>query len=370
MNITTLEEVNQVWACCPCNLPGCGAPRKECESLTGEASVDGHGQFTEPGGDPTDDLPNIYETLEPISGNRYTGTGWVYTSGPGTFPLSGEIIATSTYNWSEIPDEPQVENFSFEGNFHDETSEECGVYDPEPGYIGAIQDPFGVTYTDEAPQDYCNPTERGTETVGTAENGTAPSLQGCPGPFEEDEQATWNFTRKAIEADRLKDPKTKAELKADALEDIPEEWPETPQGEGCEAKYETTWPTIGDIGAWPDCDDGPPAASATTTVVKSRYRFAPSEGFGSETPPRTYYEAQWDEYFFPEDTETDPVLVASRTWLWNGDTEDPWSEWFVMSVPDEPGETRVVNLMVRCWKSTRIGNKPSAFGEVYTPPEA
>jgi hypothetical protein len=60
-----------------------------------------------------------------------------------------------------------------------------------------------------------------------------------------------------------------------------------------------------------------------------------------------------------------PSLVQSRDWTWGGSLEDPWSEWFEISPPSEPGETRVVNMLVKCWKSTRHGVKPTSHGEIY-----
>lgn len=102
------------------------------------------------------------------------------------------------------------------------------------------------------------------------------------------------------------------------------------------------------------------------TLRKSRYRFGVPVGYSTVDSPRTYYEAQWDEVFFP--TTGDPVLIASRSWLWGGSMESPWSSWFDLALPTECGEVRVVNLLIKCYKSARLGVKPTAVGEVYVFP--
>jgi len=246
------------------------------------------------------------------------------------------------------------------------------------------------------------------------------------------------------------------------------------------------------VAGWADHDD----PTAIGTVGKARYRFGVPAGFSTEAVPRSYYEAQWDEVFFPEEWDawntlrlaylariaerealtadyeaalvayaadmaqyavdvaaypgllaayeaamldyydlvdaymvavyayedwywcelytpgecgeeptipewpvepTAPVepvepaapveptlppllpdpgaepapipsLIGSRSWLWGGDMEDPWSEWFVLPLLTAPGEIRVVNLRIKCYKSTRLGVVPTAIGEVYEIP--
>lgn len=140
-----------------------------------------------------------------------------------------------------------------------------------------------------------------------------------------------------------------------------------------------------------------------------RYRMGVPEGFSTSSEPRTCYEVQWDEVFFPKawlewralkdtydaameehavwenceaatpgecgdepeipDDPGDPPspapsLVESRSWIWSGSMEDPWSDWFEIPMPETPGETRVVNMLVKCFRDTRRGVKPTAHGEV------
>ena len=58
-----------------------------------------------------------------------------------------------------------------------------------------------------------------------------------------------------------------------------------------------------------------------------------------------------------------PTLTDSRSWIYNG--TDEWSEWFEIAVPEEAGETRLVNMLVICYRSASLGQKPTAHGEVY-----
>lgn len=137
----------------------------------------------------------------------------------------------------------------------------------------------------------------------------------------------------------------------------------------------------------------PECEGSILSLFKSRYRFAPPDAWftewdawhdggeiGPEPAVRSVWEMEWDEVFFPkewdewdqggrigaEPTPT-PSLVAERSWVWDGIKTDPerWSEWYSIDPPANPGQTRIVNMMITCWKSIRTGSKPTAFGEVY-----
>jgi len=139
------------------------------------------------------------------------------------------------------------------------------------------------------------------------------------------------------------------------------------------------------------------SGSIILSATKARYRFGVPEDFSTTEAPRSTWEMQWDEVFFPtgyddeiddpEVTPPDPLpegwehpriadpeapapsLVASQEWVWGGSMESPWSPWLEIDVPTEDGETRPVNAMVKCYKSTRLGVKPTAIGEIYPLPE-
>jgi hypothetical protein len=167
--------------------------------------------------------------------------------------------------------------------------------------------------------------------------------------------------------------------------------------------------------AWDAADietrgDEPPqttfdAAHAAWVIAHAAWTAADPDERGEEPlepTPRSTYELQWDEVFFPEEWEawkalkdafdaataaheiwteceedcgdepvipedpgaepTAPSLVASRSWVY---AADEWSGWFEIAVPTEPGETRVVNMLVICYRSAALGQKPTAHGEVY-----
>ena len=118
---------------------------------------------------------------------------------------------------------------------------------------------------------------------------------------------------------------------------------------------------------------------------------------------RSYFQAQWDEVFFPTDWEawkelkdahdvwvacgaedppreggcgdepeapgaepTAPSLVASRSWTYpGGGGSAEYSAWFEIPLPETEGETRVVNLLTKCHRNTRLGVKPTSHEEVY-----
>lgn len=144
-------------------------------------------------------------------------------------------------------------------------------------------------------------------------------------------------------------------------------------------------------------------------VTYARYRFGVPEGFSTPEAPRSTWEMRWDEVFFPEAYDqwvmdaanhreavaaheaweaceaaspgqcgeepeippdpgpapAQPTVVANREWTWGGSMDAPWSPWFEIPLPEGRGQTRTVNILVKCYKSTRIGVKPTAHGESY-----
>lgn len=107
------------------------------------------------------------------------------------------------------------------------------------------------------------------------------------------------------------------------------------------------------------CGGLPTEEIGLINVTFSRYRI----GIPASYSGRSYYEWQGDEVFFPTDPVIPPSLVATRSWTYDGTGE--WSPWWEIALPTIPGETRLVNQLARHYRSTRLGNKPTAFGEVY-----
>lgn len=65
-----------------------------------------------------------------------------------------------------------------------------------------------------------------------------------------------------------------------------------------------------------------------------------------------------------------PVFVNENlTWEWTGgETEESqYSDWYVVDAPTVPGENRIVNRQVVCWRSAMLGAPPTSYGEVYNP---
>jgi hypothetical protein len=146
-------------------------------------------------------------------------------------------------------------------------------------------------------------------------------------------------------------------------------------------------------------------AHAAWVIAKAEWDAADPETRGEEPlepTTRSTYELEWDEVFFSEEWEewkvlkdafdaatiaydawvaagsegeappipeepdpepTSPSLVASRSWVYSGAEE--WSSWFEIAIPTVSGETRVVNIMIICYRSASLGQKPTAYGERY-----
>tara|TARA_R110000868_G_C10754724_1_gene753480 strand:+ start:159 stop:971 length:813 start_codon:yes stop_codon:yes gene_type:complete len=112
-----------------------------------------------------------------------------------------------------------------------------------------------------------------------------------------------------------------------------------------------------------------PDTSFSVSIIFARYRFSPPTGYA-----RTVWEMEWDEVAASDDwwswydggmvgTEPTPgpSLVAHQTWTWDGVSD--WSAWYELPPPTSVGKTRVVNIMTICYHSTRIGVKPTSYGD-------
>lgn len=368
----TLADWNKLLACC-CEMPSCPLPLIECESKSGEATVNGYAPFVRPAGLDTDDLPEVYDTLTAFSGTRYSGTGWYYVSGPGTYPLSGEIKSVGVFNLSNIDGEPNTSTFTDTRNVHDEVADSCAA---EPvgssglfGFIGP-QDESELNYVSTDPVSECTETRIWEADVWTAQSGTEPFLQGCPGPFTDSESMSWDYEKQEVTyGQSLSDPVTKAELLVDAAADVPAGWT-TPDGTFCTSSLVTDWPTIAEVGDWEPCNDPPFSVNVEATATAARFKLrVPNTHTG------TWFLATWDLVFFPADGSTPEVVAADQTDEWTGpgtgDQDDPSWEfpggWHEIPLPTEEGETRVVNLRYACYRGP-YGYRPQTTGEGYDIP--
>ena len=152
-------------------------------------------------------------------------------------------------------------------------------------------------------------------------------------------------------------------------------------------------------------------AHAEWVIEKAAWDIADPETRGLEPiepTKRTFFEIQWDEVFFPAawdawkalkddydlavaaheaweaaDPETRgpeptipedpgaaptpaPSLTASRSWSYAGGSD--FSAWYEIEIPTIEGETRIVNVLTKCYRSTRLGSLPTAHGEIYELP--
>lgn len=115
----------------------------------------------------------------------------------------------------------------------------------------------------------------------------------------------------------------------------------------------------------------------SVSATKSRYRFGTPEDYG-----RSVWEMGWDEIEAgsqwwewldsgmegPEPTPG-PALVAHRSWTWAGDPEEPWSDWYDLALPEDGLKVRTGNVLTLCYRSSRLGVKPTAYGDQIALPE-
>lgn len=452
MIITTSQERDLVGSCgCPCSYPAAPAPRKECQSLSRTADASdsadteyddeyadwaaagathdawvanpvgpeppaagpeptkpagyddwdhgGWGPFAEPTGEPTDDLPTIYRRSKSNS-ETITGTAGVYSS------YQNEVYG------SDIPDSAfYVNRGSYEGatftnteywwfqddpidteNYPTKTGSSTVTFGKPPNSWNSIYTGEPPWVTDGGPFPDCEATVRILEKE-VAVDGTEPSPG--TGPFGNNDPVGWIDAERELK-DELSDGITKPALIEKAKAMIPA-WPEIAEGSICNSSLVVDWPKIqefysGDPAGWPACStDPPPDAAASAAVTKARYRIGVPESFSTVEVPRSVYEAQWDEVFFPSGHDRtindpditppdplpegwehpqipdpdapDPSLITARSWIWGGNMETPFSEWFEVEIPKGEGETRVVNMLVKAYHSTRLGVVPTAHGE-------
>lgn len=195
---------------------------------------------------------------------------------------------------------------------------------------------------------------------------------------------------------------------------------------GTKARYKmgipatAQWDAITD--AWIEWDEGGregeepektsfDVAHAAWVMAKAEWDAADPETRGPEPiepTKRTFFEIQWDEVFFPAaweewkalkdafdaateaheeweaaDPETrgpeptipedpgaaptpEPSLTASRSWSYAGGSD--FSAWYEIEISTIEGETRIVNVLTKCYRSARLGSLPTAHGEIYELP--
>lgn len=370
MAIETLDDWNARLACC-CEMPACPVPVMECQSKTAEAEYSGYLPFIEPAGAPTDLVPRLYGDVQFISGSAYSGTQWLFDSGPGTYPISGEqkIVQTYSFDIDGVGSQTRVQT----GNTHDEVEDTCTASGPDSTDSDVYSELVTVDYVEDDTVIVCEEAENSTTINYVGVFGSEPFLAGCPGPFAYGHTEAYNALRQDVTGRTLTDPKTPADLISEAT--LPA-WGEPGEGSLCEASASLDWPTIESLAPWPECsptNSGSPDnvdVSASARAVRFRWKIP-------DTHLGTYFKITWDIIEEPEGWDADPptalrsYVSEDNTWEWTGpgDPEDPdsWlSPWYEIDPPSVPGTRRVVNIRFECYRSTRYGNKPQTTGEGVT----
>lgn len=114
---------------------------------------------------------------------------------------------------------------------------------------------------------------------------------------------------------------------------------------------------------WTGIYDNGSVVAEYTGKLNNEFRYGVPLGYDRST-----YELEWDEvsatpeWFAWYDggmvgAEPSPpaALVAHHSWIYDGISD--WSEWYQME-----GNNRVANMLITCWRSARIGSKPTATG--------
>jgi hypothetical protein len=100
----------------------------------------------------------------------------------------------------------------------------------------------------------------------------------------------------------------------------------------------------------------PTGTPGSVRLIAVRYKV----GVPANYTASTYFKVEWDEVFFPEDTESPSPLVAARSWEWNG--TDEFSDWFEIPTPATAGEVHIHNLRATSYRSP-WGTKPRYTGD-------
>lgn len=324
MKIETLDDWNSVLAGCGCcAMPVCDGPIQECETKSGTQEAVGWNWYSfqarygliEMGGWSTDDIPcsdrvRLYRSW--VHNTSYTSTDEADDGGGVVTTHTVSVDSGAVYNALGYP------------------SPNTGV---GTGFASAVD-----TYVSDGQFS-------GTET--SVYTGT-PDITVV---------TSWDLT--------FGDPITVEFLIVEAMANY--EAAEWVTSEGCASSIIVTFS---------ECNEEVTDAPESIEFVFARVRFSVPADYSTESAPRSTYELQWDnvsastEWWAWYDggmagvePTPGPTLVSCESWTWGGSMESPWSEWYDLPVPATDGETRIVNLMSLCYRSTRMGIKPTAHGD-------
>jgi hypothetical protein len=382
MKIVTIDEVNSL-GCCPCTLPTCDSPREGFESRSASYTItcafDG-GVIGSAPLVPCNVLNGKFRTYTEES--TYSFTRHIDDSGGNSrdFAFESHITTTVTYTLADVEGERvcssrEVWNYTLNNTTTYSYSSPVSTDILTDVYISS------GAYDSDAPPAVCTTTRTVTYSglppvvttnavcqtvpstaVGGVLAGTAVTYTDT---FGDANSGVTTITTIKTVSDRWTEAQMVSELDlllaAEALV----------AGGAFVAKLDVTYASCpvdpeADPVVYEPALDCPLSCSA----IEGRYRYGVPYGY-----ERTTWEMQWDEGFFPQawldwdsggrigSEPTRPTRLTARSWIYGG--TDEWSDWFDLPAPDEAGEIRRVNVMIKCWKSTRHGVKPTAFGPVF-----
>jgi len=328
----------------PVHLPEPAAPGDEPEMPAGYNDVTHscYFPFTTPPGDPDDDLPLIYRTLQDVRFVRYSGTMWIYRNSvfPGAFDLEREELTVGTYvSWPGDPEVPLDATYVDTGNEYDPFAPACDLY-VTPG-IGGLKLPDEPTYTDPATDNTCEVASSLTTRTSTSSEGGALTLHGCPGSFGADRvEYAWDLTRYEKIGYLLDSPISKSDLITRATGKLPGTWPAAVEGSSCDAATVTDWPTIAETDI-PECTAGdydgygygvtPTGAGVTAECTIARYKIG--------IPTAYMAHRLWID-------EHAAWVIAHARWVTCG--SDPETE------PAEPAEPQIFHYFKSQWDTVKL----------------
>lgn len=340
-------------------------PGAEPEPPEGYGDVE-HGSwapFTQPAGDPGDDMPTLYQTLASESGVKsFTGSvqRWQAASGDGYSDGSA-----TWYTWTAADTEIAQAFTAWRYTYGDDIGAFGGYtvgplgQDESTGFdFPTIGD--GFVWIDVEPPETvpCTATtreilitSRHAVAGGSASDGhlIADSLNSSEGADDADptgyttaDDWQWtDLTERVSYKKTLASPVTQADVIARATGKLPAEWPDPAAGAACSSSVVLDWPKISAgfegadpeaeppvAGAWLACDSlsQPLAVSGSATIIQAQYQIGipdtesyagyydahaawviahaawvidPEEPEPAEPAEGKYYRWQGDEVFFP-----------------------------------------------------------------------
>jgi len=411
--------------------PNEGDPGEEPEPPANYTDVD-HGSwapFIEPDGEPTDDIPTLYRTKDYINTAVFDGESAQLESFDYENGTSAEILGSDI--WTNGVASVGVRLANFHDASTDECtaytpsvasvfppgSEQTEVFNEKPceldSYIRTrkLDSDSGNSMPElqGCPGPFSNDTIVYWDFTETLREGY--QLAEGVGKDEVIARATAKIREPWPEPPEGTNCSSEVETDWPLIGDI-NPWPSCDDGPPAstgsatvtKARYRIGIPDTAEYAGFDDAHDAWEIAHAAWVVADPEER-GPEP---IEPEERSYYSAQWDEVFFPKkweewkalkdafdaateaheaweaaDPETRgpeptippdpgaaptpaPSLIASRSFTYTGGAE--FSAWFEIPIPEVEGETRIVNMMAKHYRSTRLGSLPTSSGEIYELP--